>query len=418
MRTLEISILFLFFAWTAHTQNPQFSSLNKNLHTLNDDFEKVYNNSAAAFVQNSKGVLYAGAWGILRSTDDGISWDLINLPSDDGTRYSVYSITINSKDVMFATNGNDKLFRSTDEGLNWMELHADSTHTPFNCVMVNSEDILFIGTEYGLFRSYDDGDTYEELDWWGGVDNFPFVNPDRIIFARGNKIMRSSDNGASWTRCDDGLPHSGINAIVKNSRGHLIAGLPVRNGGVFFSTDTGMSWNPTAYSANSNSDSSVTRLVCTPADEIIVGTFSVGLLTLNNELDGVISYDIGLESDPKYGYPMISGLFITPAGHLLVGCDDGTYRSKHPISSVTETGSYLTESARVFPNPTFGYVNIYNESIGIKQIRIFNIKGQDIYESSFTKACHKLDLSSFQKGIYFIMVRSRNQVWTEKIIKL
>ena len=47
--------------------------------------------------------------------------------------------------------------------------------------MVNSEDILFIGTEYGLFRSTDNANSYEKTGWIGDVKGFPLKKPNDFL---------------------------------------------------------------------------------------------------------------------------------------------------------------------------------------------------------------------------------------------
>jgi N-acetylneuraminic acid mutarotase len=72
----------------------------------------------------------------------------------------------------------------------------------------------------------------------------------------------------------------------------------------------------------------------------------------------------------------------------------------------------------VFPNPATGLLTIETEHPGKHTIEITSLNGQLIYSTKMEEPTFQLDLSSFQKGIYFITVRSRDQVWTEKIIKL
>jgi photosystem II stability/assembly factor-like uncharacterized protein len=407
-------------AWFAHAQEPANINLLKYMHASDIGWEKVSDQAILNFTRNSKGTLFAGTWGIMQSKDDGKTWDIVYLPSSDGVLYGVNSIAITAEDIMFAVTEENKLYQSTDEGVSWIQLHADSTHTPFTCVVVNSDDILFIGSEYGLFRSSDMCNTYEKTSWNGNVEQFPLVNPDSYLFAQGMFIMRSSDNGNSWERCDVGLGNSSISSMVMNSQGHLIAGLPVFNGGVFVSRDNGNSWEPTAYSAKDDSDSTVVALVCTGEDEVLVGTFSAGIMALNKDLDRVNAFDIGLAYDPSEGYPIITDFLITETGHLLVGAmgaTNGIYRSKSAITSLTKTNSFLIESTRIFPNPTLDYLTVLVKYSGEMQIALTNLLGQVIYSSSIEGPYGQIDLSSLQKGVYVVTVSFRDQLWTEKIIK-
>ena len=71
----------------------------------------------------------------------------------------------------------------------------------------------------------------------------------------------------------------------------------------------------------------------------------------------------------------------------------------------------------VYPNPTQGILTIETDIIGQYSIVITSINGQLLYNSRIEGTTHQIDLSSFEKGLYFITVRSKYFVRTEKIIK-
>jgi hypothetical protein len=77
-----------------------------------------------------------------------------------------------------------------------------------------------------------------------------------------------------------------------------------------------------------------------------------------------------------------------------------------------------TAGLLIYPNPANDILTIETSKPGQHFIEITSINGQLLYRSKMEKSTIQIDLSSFQKGIYFITVRSRDQVWTEKIIKL
>jgi len=51
-------------------------------------------------------------------------------------------------------------------------------------------------------------------------------------------------------------------------------------------------------------------------------------------------------------------------------------------------------------------------------IEITSLNGQQILSGEMEGTSHQIDLSSFQKGIYFITIRSKDFVTTRKIVKL
>lgn len=73
---------------------------------------------------------------------------------------------------------------------------------------------------------------------------------------------------------------------------------------------------------------------------------------------------------------------------------------------------------RIFPNPTTDFITIETDHPGQNFIEIISLNGKLIYSSILRTTLHQIDFSSFQKGIYFITIRSETSVTTEKIVKL
>ncbi len=71
----------------------------------------------------------------------------------------------------------------------------------------------------------------------------------------------------------------------------------------------------------------------------------------------------------------------------------------------------------IYPNPTNGQITFETSQPGQHWIEITSLNGQLLYTDKMEGPTHQIDLSSFQKGLYFITVRSRDYVRTEKIIK-
>jgi len=72
----------------------------------------------------------------------------------------------------------------------------------------------------------------------------------------------------------------------------------------------------------------------------------------------------------------------------------------------------------LYPNPVTDLLTVETNCRGQHSMEIHSLNGQLLYSTRMEGPTHQIDLSSFQKGIYFITVRSRDQVRTEKIIKL
>ena len=71
----------------------------------------------------------------------------------------------------------------------------------------------------------------------------------------------------------------------------------------------------------------------------------------------------------------------------------------------------------ILPNPANDLLTAKSTIPGICIIEVTSLKGQVLFKSIMSGSSHQIDLSSFQKGLYFISLRSRDYLKTEKIIK-
>jgi photosystem II stability/assembly factor-like uncharacterized protein len=114
-----------------------------------------------------------------------------------------------------------------------------------NCIISFNAN-LFIGTNYDIFRSTDEGKTWYPFN--SGLSNldvrtFTFT-PTTLFAGTAGGIFSSTDNGTSWTAANSGLNTFDIRALTVlalDGGTHLYAG--VYGGGVYRSTDNGENWH-------------------------------------------------------------------------------------------------------------------------------------------------------------------------------
>jgi hypothetical protein len=78
----------------------------------------------------------------------------------------------------------------------------------------------------------------------------------------------------------------------------------------------------------------------------------------------------------------------------------------------------IADQISVFPNP---FINHLDVQTGLSEdyiIEISSLNGQIMYRMTMDGQSCQLNLSSFQKGVYFITIRSKDFVTTRKIIKI
>jgi hypothetical protein len=86
--------------------------------------------------------------------------------------------------------------------------------------------------------------------------------------------------------------------------------------------------------------------------------------------------------------------------------------------SSTGNDIYSLSELSIYPNPTNGPLTIESLRSGHHSIELNSLNGQLLLIEEREGTSLQLDLSTFQKGIYFITVRSKDFVTTRKIIKL
>ena len=100
--------------------------------------------------------------------------------------------------------------------------------------------------------------------------------------------------------------------------------------------------------------------------------------------------------------------------YIVDQCDNISY--KEPFGVRKEEITALGNS--IYPNPVDDVLIIEPHVCGEYTVDIVTVTGRIIQSRTFTGSSQSLDLSSFQKGIYFIAIRSKDLVTTRKIIKL
>lgn len=91
----------------------------------------------------------------------------------------------------------------------------------------------------------------------------------------------------------------------------------------------------------------------------------------------------------------------------------GTCPSAVHINDIDNGGSLSP-----YPNPVNTFLTIETGISGLYDIEISSLNGRLLFQWEYEEPVIQLDLSSFEKGVYLITVRSKDSVTTRKIIKL
>lgn len=196
--------------------------------------------SMNSLVINSAGHVYAGSVnGIYRSTDAGSTWNQVN----NGVRdKNISSIIVNNNDDIFAGTKFGSIYRTTDDGEHWNKINI--TGMPFHATIYGITStlngFLFASLgDYGICRSNDHGRTWTVV--YNHLAYSLSSNSSSHVYAlRGDKIIRSIDDGESWQEIEIVSPSDGITCLTIDSKDYIYVGSS--RSGAFYSTDNGSTW--------------------------------------------------------------------------------------------------------------------------------------------------------------------------------
>jgi len=321
-----------------------------------------YGGTVLSFVINANAHIFAGTngGGIFRSADNGENWIKVNTGL---TNTFVSALAINSKRHIFAgTRGG--VFRSTNNGDTWTPANTGLGIAEVGSFAINSSGHIFAGIAFlseshggvGVFRSKNSGDSWEPVRTGLTSDQVwsLAINTSGHIFAgTPDGVFRSMDNGDTWTLVNTGLPRTSVWCLAINSSGHIFAGTDV---GVFFSTNNGDTWTP----INSGlPNTGVFSLAINLNEHIFAGT-EEGIFRSTDNGNSWTPISSDLTSRRVYA------LAINPNGHIFAGTDGGVFRSSDDGGSWTPVNNGLISTyVRALAINSNGHIFAGTDGIGV-----------------------------------------------------
>lgn len=144
-----------------------------------------------------------------------------------------------------------------------------------------------------------------------------------------------------------------------------------------------------------------------------------GRIVTTNELCRVFDIQICIRRSYSYAIAESNLSTLTTRSVSLfstvIDCDDMYSGNLFPDSETT--GFKSSEQVSVFPNPSTGKFIITCPS-GILKVTVFNMLGNKVFSLTNTKSekSNEIDLTKFQKGIYFVEIYDGNTIYSEKIV--
>jgi photosystem II stability/assembly factor-like uncharacterized protein len=241
-----------------------------------------------SLVVSPQGELFAGIdyYGVFRSSNHGDLWQQINIGLQ---AVEIDQLVVNSSGHIFAQRPED-LYCSTDGGESWVSLNTGI----LSALALSNDGRLFIGRSgEGILRSTDNGGSWTNVySSAAGGGSFAFGNPS-VVFATtgGEGLIRSTDSGSTWKQLNLGV--ISVFDVATMPGGYVFA---LTSGkGVMRSSDNGETW----MQVNTGLPSLfVSSLTSGPGDILFIGRTSLegGLFRSTNRGDLWTMIDSSLEA--------------------------------------------------------------------------------------------------------------------------
>lgn len=358
---------------------------------------------------NNPNTFYVGApsGGLWKSTDAGGSWTPL---TDQLPQIGISGIAIDPKNsnIIYIATGDDDardtysvgVLKSIDAGKTWNKtgLEFSEVNGISNEIYIHPENsnILWVSTNFGLFKTIDAGVNWTEVITFGIVDFKLKPNDPNTIYAVSNAVfLKSTDGGDSFIRVSEGLPEqnpddsnekvSRLVVEVSPADPEVVYVLGCKQDysfkGLYKSTDSGTSFTKTGQEDNFFDGAQAwydLALTVSPVDANIV---LVGEIAVWGSTDGGDSFErktYGYTNDPV-AYIHVDQHFLRYFNNkLYVGNDGGIYES----SDNGDTYKDLTETLNIsqYYKIGTGRNSINNISGGLQDNGGFGFSNNTWYE--------------------------------------
>lgn len=194
------------------------------------------------FFSNTK-IIMSTNQGLYESFNSGTTWQANNTGI---TGLQITAFGENSSHI-FAGTENQGVFRSSDGGVNWEIINTgiNTLNSLHVTSIVNVNDDMYLGTGNGIYKSTNNGDSWNFI-FNPGLDisthALDYDNGVLVTGASGIGIYISKDFGVTWTLVSTTGISTNVNYKSIEINGNTII-VSTNNSEIFISNNLGASWN-------------------------------------------------------------------------------------------------------------------------------------------------------------------------------
>lgn len=381
-------------------------------------------------------------------------------PTEDSTAYALFSLS-----------DFPKILKTTDLGQSWNDISGfeeseTGSSRGFPDVFVHSllvmpfdTDIIWAGTEIGLFETLDGGES------WNIRNEIPSVSIWSMKIVD-NQVVIGTHGRGIWTAEIDDINFSTLKVTDFNYLGYGKAEVSFNlksdydNVTLEFNNEESMVIEDLTRGANKVSienvrdfKSPVLRIIGSIGEEQYFSPkfnsedidVTPDILNFSVGRDGGI-YPISIEVENNEPFEKVEVLFnseVVYTDERVLAEDDGNRviefdydqvtKSRLQIRSYINGQEYISTAEeqivtsnqneennglKIYPNPALEYVVISNQNIDLKEIKIYSSNGILVKKQILSSSESNLDISNLDSGIYlFQLVDAKGKIFTKRIIK-
>lgn len=340
-----------------------WSSLTSNENTIKDVAEIQFTNNGGIFLRIT-------SFGVCSSLDGGTSWIIDTAGVGDSYGADLLYYDANSDRVFYGTGYNlYALYYKSPSDAAWTKVsNLPSGLNNFSPVQMTrvANKLILIDIYRRVLESTDNGITWTQKSSTGLVSAESQVGPSRLL-SIGNDlfygiggVFKSSDEGATWTKIDQGFASSDTRSLYYDGSSLYSSTYSGRK--TYKSTDLGVTW--TEFGGTGE-------------------WFFKAITNHNGALFGVIH-----SKDSIYVYGS--------------------------ISSSTDLKN-INDIVAIYPNPVNDFLTINNLTNG-SLLKIKDITGKIIVSSLVINEKTIINTENFNNGVYILCIEDNRKTYNKKFI--
>ncbi len=196
-------------------------------------------------IKDEDGTLYLGTFntGLFRSVDGGYTWESIN---DGIPQYEITALVQDHRGSLYAAVGDKGVYVSQDKGNSWQSLSSGIENEMVQSLYIDTDETIFIAPRgQGVYKSTDNGSNWESMGLQHKIFQTFLKLPNGYLFVGGNNgdVYRLAPGSETWEQKNSGIPNITVKTLAYAPWNKaLYAG--TYSGGVLRSFDNGDSWTP------------------------------------------------------------------------------------------------------------------------------------------------------------------------------